>query len=137
MFPHTTVGAAARLIEMMGIDRQTYLDKTWRMNVWHDGDRGLTKHEAIPRLDGMFAYAQQMEPTTFLFIVVGRNAMEVMPKELQSMKFGETRNFLRNAKVIYMPHTSGRNRLWNNGHFAREITAKLQKQVEAILGRPE
>lgn len=141
LYPHTTVGAAAHLMEMMGIDsKQVYLDRTIRMNAWHDGRLTLVA-EARPRMLKLMRHLKTegsevplgTEKKPALVIVLGTEAMRAMPADIRDMKFGEVRDVSRWLRVFYLPHTSGRNRVWNDHAYKGQMKEKLIKHVAQFL----
>jgi hypothetical protein len=143
LFPHTTVGAAANLARIMGLSPEAYVASTERMNVWHDGDQLLARHEAIPRLDGLWSYFdQERDPrpdSKFLVVIVGREALSLIPQpyreRLEVREYGVVVSFSSNVDLVYVPHTSGRNRVWNDPQLKKEITCRVSALVRSHLSR--
>lgn len=124
MFPHTTTGSAQRLIDLMGVSRDWYLENTVRMNAWHDGEKLIAKSEAISRLGEKFFHIQQQCPLEFLILCVGQKSREIFPRK----------NIPDNAEVFYLPHTSGVNRFWNDRVATACIRLRLRSVISKTLG---
>lgn len=115
-YPHTTTGAAARLIRLLNMTTEQYLTNTVRQNCVDD------ERSIIQGRDRVAEFLEQADGSPFL--VMGKSAIKALPTEYRRMKFG---NILDN--VILIPHTSGVNRFWND----KQDTLAMQKTVLDFL----
>ncbi len=123
LYPHTTTGAAARLIRLLGVSEEWYLSNlnvvrynaagdfftgttdprvreyVWERMLWH------MKYDGLPR-----------------FLFLGRAAAFSGPRLIRNLKWGEPE---QHAMVI--PHPSGRNRYYNSQASTRFIEESLRK----------
>ena len=106
LYPHTTTGAAARLIEMLGISQEEYL-RIVRMNVVNDQTTPTSSDEVRRNVYLTMAHYRSKGPVRFL--VLGRSAAQALPKEYRDMPFGTIY-----GGIMIIPHPSGRNRYYNS-----------------------
>ncbi len=119
LYPHTTTGTAANLIEMLGITETEYLAETVRYNVLDDTDIHSTggRGRVQTRID--FHVGMCVDPH---FLFLGKIALNAAPKLYRKMEFGIPRD---NFMVI--PHPSGRNRYYNSQANSDFIIQSLRK----------
>lgn len=120
LYPHTTTGAAAKLIDLLGVEQEFYLQNTLRYNVHHDGERLLSLAEARKRVDALMVWRLTEDPDP-KFLFVGGAALRGAPQFYRKMQFLETKDL-----VLLIPHTSGVNRWYNsaeNTQACRETLA--------------
>lgn len=123
LFPHTTTGAAAKLIRLLGWTTEEYLQRTTRINVFHDGAHALGLQAARRRVERYMtvAIARHGAP---VFVAVGRETLRALPQFYRSMEAAETRDL-----VMYLPHTSGVNRWYNSQDNTELATRVLREHV--------
>lgn len=123
LFPHTTTGAAMRLIRMMGISVSDYLRFTQRYNVYHDGHREIHDlEEARRRVEALHYKHLDLNPQT-IFLYLGKSALNAAPREYRKLAF------LRNEENVYVvPHPSGCNRVYNDADVT-DRTSLLLKSI--------
>lgn len=125
LFPHTSTGAAARLIELMGISENKYLRVTRRLNANHDGENALDPAMAATRMAGALAGANSK-----LIIVVGRAAAN-LHRDTKDLDFGDVIEY-HGRRLVVIPHTSGRNRYWNDKGNKARIGLILRQELQRI-----
>lgn len=109
LFPHTTTGAAARLIRMFGVPVSEYLRFTQRYNVYHDGAVEITDlSEARRRVAALHFKHVDLNPETN-FLYLGKRAIAAAPEEYRDLQFLQNR-----GNVWLIPHPSGCNRIYND-----------------------
>jgi uracil-DNA glycosylase len=123
LFPHTTTGAAAHLATLMGLDREAYIARTRRLNVNHDGNQPLSKAEASDRLVGIL---DRVSPGS-LIIMIGRAAAG-RHNQTARLPWGEPIDF-NGSQLLVIPHTSGRNRYWNDPLNKQKISQILREEI--------
>ena len=123
MFPHTTTGAAARLIRMFNVPVSEYLRFTQRYNAYHDGEREITDlAEARRRMQAIHFHHVDVNPDVH-FLYLGKAAVNAAPKEYRRLEFLQNR-----GNVWLIPHPSGVNRIYNDELYV-ERTSELLKSI--------
>lgn len=125
LFPHTTTGAAAKLISLLGWPQEYYLQHTTRINVFHDGYRMLDLQQARRRVERYMTLVLHRHSAPRV-IVVGRETLRAMPQIYRSMEACEVRDV-----VMYLPHTSGVNRWYNSAQHTELARRTLREHVAA------
>jgi hypothetical protein len=128
LFPHTSTGAAAKLIALLGVSQADYLANSSRYNTFHDGEGLLALNPARQRVQAIFTQAL-VQHTFPCFIFVGAEALRCAPQFYRSMQFLEARDL-----VFYLPHTSGVNRWYNSAENTTQARHKLRQHVAGRLG---
>lgn len=118
LYPHTTTGAAARLIRLLDYNTEAYLANTSRLNAVDD--RSSTASTVARLRVEEFLQRAGSEP----FIVLGKSALKAMPSKYRKMQFGDIID-----NVLLLPHTSGVNRVWNDPVFS----AKMQQIAREFI----
>jgi hypothetical protein len=119
LFPHTTTGAAAKLIEMLGISREEYLKLT-RYNVVNN-HHASTNHPGVrSRVEYLLSAHRRESLTRFLFL--GRSAAQALPRAYRNLPFG-----VPHGSIMIIPHPSGRNRYYNSQVNKSFIVQSLRK----------
>jgi hypothetical protein len=132
LFPHTTTGAAARLIRMMGVTVSEYLRYTQRYNVFHDGEREMpTLEEARRRVAALHYKHVDLNPETS-FLYLGKAAIGAAPTEYRDLQFLQTR-----GNVYLIPHPSGCNRIYNDVTALDRVSLLLRSIWRDSVVRPE
>jgi hypothetical protein len=126
LYPHTTTGAAARLAELMGLDTEKYIRVTRRMNINHDGENLLAPEHASTRMKGILAGTAPGK----LIIVVGKAAANRHP-DTKDLGFGDVIDY-QGSRLVIIPHTSGRNRYWNDKGNKTRIALILREELQKI-----
>jgi hypothetical protein len=124
LYPHTTTGAAARLIKLLGVSTEWYLS-----------ERNVVRYNAV---GDMFTSTADPEPREYVrgriswhisydgepkFLFLGRAAANAGPASLKRLSWGEELN-----RMMVIPHPSGRNRYYNsqaNTHFIEQSLRKF------------
>lgn len=118
LYPHTTTGAASRLIRLLNLTTEGYLANTSRLNAVDD--KSSTASSVARLRVEEFLRRAGSEP----FIVLGKSAIKAMPAKYRKMQFGEIVD-----NVLLLPHTSGVNRVWNDPAF----TATMQRIAREFI----
>ena len=129
LYPHTATGAAARLARLMGMDSDKYVRVTRRMNINHDGDALLSPELAEVRFKGILSGTAPDK----LIIVVGKAAANRHP-DVKGLNFGEVIDY-QGSRLVVIPHTSGRNRYWNDKGNEARIALILRQELQVISDR--
>jgi hypothetical protein len=120
LFPHTTTGAAARLIRMMGVSVSEYLRFTQRYNTFHDGHREMSSlEEARRRVAALHFKHLDLNPDTH-FLYLGKTAVSAAPLEFRDLQFLQGRD-----NVWLIPHPSGCNRIYNDAGSLDRVSLLL------------
>lgn len=124
LYPHTTTGAAARLIGLLGCTTEQYLAGSARYNVFHNGQCLLPLDKARARVHALMAEHMVAQPDV-RFVFVGAEALRTAPALLRKIPFLAVR-----GAVLHLPHTSGVNRWYNSA----ANTAAARAALAAHLG---
>lgn len=123
LFPHTTTGAAARLIRMIGVPVSEYLRYTQRYNAYHDGENAISDlAEARRRLQAIHYHYMDLYPEV-QFLYLGKSALNAAPREYRKLQFLQNRD-----NVWLIPHPSGVNRVYNDESVV-DRTSELLKSI--------
>ncbi len=108
LFPHTTTGAAAKLINLLGVSTEHYLEHSCRYNVFNNGTEDVGLDAARRRVEHLMTWhlTQHQDPR---FVFVGGEALRAAPQFYRRMLPIQI-----NDAVLYLPHTSGVNRWYNS-----------------------
>jgi hypothetical protein len=119
LFPHTTTGAAARLIQMLGIPVATYLRKVIRYNVVDNHDDGILsgRKRLLERMD-----FHRRRSSNVRFVFLGRETIRGAGPPYSKIPFGTV-----HGDVMLIPHPSGRNRYYNSLANRTFITQALRE----------
>jgi hypothetical protein len=109
---------------MMGMTETEYLSSTVRYNVVNDGDTSTTSKVVRKRIKDLIVYHRLRGKPKFL--VLGRSAAAALPPSYRYQPFGYP---LRDVLII--PHTSGRNRLYNS----QDYKLFIEQSLRGFLGR--
>lgn len=123
LYPHTGNGAAARLIDLMGLTRDQYLYGTLRHNVVDTAWESTTSDRARRKVSYVMNVERELDPEA-KFLFVGRQTIQAAPKDYRDMVFGEVRN-----NVLLIPHTSGKNFFYNDP----EATERIRKALRSFI----
>jgi hypothetical protein len=127
LHPHTSTGAAARLIKMMGMSEVEYLGATCRYNVVDDQYSATTGYMARERVKNRLEAHRNLGDDA-KFVVLGRSAAAAFPPKYRYQPFGHPL-----GDVIIIPHPSGRNRMYNSQDYYDFIVQSLRE----FLGRSQ
>ena len=127
LYPHTTTGAAARLIDLLGLPREDYFNLTTRINAFNDGCRPLSLEEARRRVTRhmIVAINRYVNPR---FVFLGAEALRCGPQIYRRMQPADVRDL-----VMYLPHPSGVNRWYNSSENTELARARLREHVQPAL----
>jgi hypothetical protein len=120
LYPHTTTGAAARLIRLLGMSENEYLSRTIRYNVVKEGSISTAEPDIRREVRGLLAHHRLDKETRFIFL--GRSAANAAPPEFRNLEFCQPLE-----DVMIIPHTSGRNRFYNSEANVRLVEESLRK----------
>lgn len=121
LYPHTTTGAASRLIMLFGVNISEYLKHTSRYNVFRDERGPLTLEVARERVSRIHFKHMEMDPKT-PFIFLGKSAIRCAPLKFRDLQF------LQGEDNVYLiPHPSGQNRFYNDAEDKNRVSALLRK----------
>lgn len=130
LYPHTTTGAAAKLISLLGVTREFYLENAQRYNVRHDGERLLSLDEARYRVKEVMVRTLTEHRLDSRFLFVGGEALRGAPQFYRRMQFLETQDL-----VMYIPHTSGVNRWYNSAENTQACRETLGVFTQGWRGK--
>jgi hypothetical protein len=122
----TTAGSGANLAKLMDLTPEDYDAQTCRINANHDGIIDLKSHHATQRLKGFLA---AVAPAS-LIIFVGRSAGRHL-KLTRKADFGQIIED-HGRRIVVIPHTSGRNRYWNDRGNKARIALILRQQLDWV-----
>lgn len=120
LFPHTTTGAAAKLIQLLGWTEERYLLETVRYNALHDGFSELPLDTARERVETLLNSSRHLHNDP-RFLFCGRAAMRCAPKKYRDQRMGEIHD-----DVMAIPHPSGVNRYYNDTWQTQYIKDQLR-----------
>lgn len=127
LYPHTTVGAAAKLMDLAGLELEDYLALSSRVNAYHDGRRKLSLEEARHRVMRYMTVAlHRYRAPRFVFL--GCAAMRTTPQIYRRMEPATCRD-----TVMYLPHTSGVNRWYNSEENTQTARVVLRQHIAPAL----
>jgi len=119
-----TAGSGRRLRELMGLDEDSY-QALQRVNAHHDGQESLTRESAQARLQRLLGELHRGS----LVIVMGGAAQRTLGGDLVS-----GRPVVRDGLTILpIPHTSGRNRVWNDPLNRQSYQDLLRSELAKAL----
>ncbi len=128
LYPHTTTGAAARLIALLGVPELEYLERSDRYNAFHDGEQLLNLTQARERLAEIMRARSEEHPDP-RFVFLGAEALRAAPPAYRRMGFLEVR-----GTALALPHTSGVNRWYNSQANTEAAAAALAAHIGSRLG---
>lgn len=110
LFPHTTTGAAARLIRLLDWTPEFYLENTLRYNVVDNSVISCRNSNAKIRVNLRINEERRANPRA-RFLFLGRETAHavLMHKSQKAWLPGEIRE-----DTMYIPHPSGRNLYYNS-----------------------
>lgn len=121
LYPHTTTGAAARLIQLFGVTSDEYLSGTYRYNVFRDESGPLTLEVARKRVERLyFKHRDLWKETPFVFL--GKAAVRTAPQEFRELQFLQSK-----GDVYLIPHPSGVNRFYNDDEDKNRVASILRE----------
>ena len=130
LYPHTTTGAAARLMRLLGMSRTRFLEAS-RYNVVDDRITSTSDLAARSRVAlRMRMHRETHESSRVVFL--GRAALNGAPPRYRMLEFG-----LEMDDVMVIPHPSGVNRYYNseaNTHFIVESLRQFTRGISPTLG---
>ncbi|MGD9713959.1 MAG: hypothetical protein AB7V46_18160 [Thermomicrobiales bacterium] len=121
LYPHTTHGAAARLIRMFGVDVNEYLENTARYNVFQHGHQDFSLEEARERVGTLHLRHLEEDPKCE-FIFLGKAALRGAPNP----EWRELQYFQSLGAVHLIPHPSGANLVYNDAENVRQAALLLR-----------
>lgn len=125
LYPHTTTGAAANLIRLMGMSQEEYLRDTVRYNVCQNNHESPANTEIRAKVKSIIEM-HRMKSNRARFVVLGREAARALPLRYRYEPFGHAM-----GDVMIIPHTSGVNRFYNS----EEGKALMAQSLREFLGR--
>ncbi len=123
LHPHTTTGAAAKLINLLGMTTEEYLRDTIRYNVVDNGRVSTRSENAKVRVLQRMAAERQTNPNP-RFLFCGRETIACLGTGTRTWKWGEIK-----GDTMLIPHPSGRNLFYNS----REDTDFIRRQLKEFL----
>lgn len=123
LYPHTTTGAAARLIRLLDWTTDFYLENTLRYNVVDNLRVSTRSDNARTRVILRMQEERRVNPNA-RFLFLGKEALSSMKRQGREPLWdnGEIR-----GDVMYIPHPSGRNLFYNDEQSVRYIKSQLVK----------
>lgn len=121
LFPHTTTGAAARLIRLLGLTQEEYLATVTRYNVVGDFHSRTNTNFARAYVADKMQWHRSYDGIV-RFVFCGKAAAQAGPPEVRKLGFGETWH-----DCMVIPHPSGRNRFYNSEASTRLIEQSLRQ----------
>jgi hypothetical protein len=125
LFPHTTTGAAANLIRMLGISQEEYLAKVTRYNVVDNHHTSSAAPCVREKVWERMAHHITRWGGDARIVFLGRSAAYAGPEWVRILPWG-----VPQAGVMVIPHPSGRNRFYNSLASKEFIVQALRKFVE-------
>lgn len=124
LFPHTTTGAAANLIKLLGMTNEEYLMNTTRYNVVDNPDDGTLSGRRRVHERMLLERVKTGHDTKFLFL--GKEALRAAPLQYRFLEYGRPHD-----NVMVIPHTSGRSRYYNSLINRTFITQAVRQFIES------
>lgn len=119
LYPHPWSSSPGRLVRLMGISRERYLELFDRTNLLHQFPGRHARDDKFPQREARIA-ADAMRPLLSgrRVVLVGRAVMEAFQLRLPYHTWTSVREGHRSQPVVWdvavIPHTSGRNRWYNS-----------------------
>lgn len=115
LFPYPPMGAGGRLLKIMGVTMRAYLRDYQRVNLC----AGEWDAEEAARYSGVVKWSEDVD----VVVLLGRKVREAFGWDYPSF----TTMLAKGKTFVFLPHPSGRCRVWNDPASLRRARRVLRK----------